>query len=182
MPIMYAEQDLARLSGEDYGQKCGDDVTAIYQLLQDVMKYPRPHWTAHVGTMAKGMQQVLLGTHYDLRDVTKAGIKQIGTALSNIEKTYGSPKMDEGNDWCGTGWQWLWLQQLINWLRHHPLGPTPPGPDPDPWYRQLDRFAVAIHEILLVGAIENIEARKTVASQAFKQMEMALSTMQAMKT
>jgi hypothetical protein len=181
MPVTYAEQDLATLSGEDFAQKCGNDVTALYQLLQEVMQYPRPHWTAHVGTMAKGMQQVLLGIHYDLKDVTKAGLKQIGSALTNIEKSYANSKMDEDGDWCGTGWQWLWLQQLMDWLRHHPHGPTPPGPDPDPWYRQLDRFAVAIHEIVLAGAIENVENRKTVAAHAFKHMDMALSTMQAMK-
>ncbi len=180
MPVTYAEQDLATLSGEDYAQKCGNDVTALYQLLQEVMKYPRPHWTAHVGTMARGMQQVLLGIHYDLKDATKAGMKQIGAAFTNIEKNYTNPRMDEDGDWCGTGWQWRWLQQLISWLRHHPHGPAP-GPDPDPWYRQLDRFAVAIHELVLAGAIENVETRKVVAAQAFKQMDMALSTMQAMK-
>lgn len=181
MSVTYAEQDLSTLTGEDYAQKCGNDVTALYELLQEVMRYPRPLWTAHVGTIAHGMQQVLLGIHYGLKDLTRAGVKQIGTTLTTIEKTYASPKSYEDGDWCGTGWQWLWLQQLINWLRHHPHGPVPPEPDPDPWYRQLDRLTVAVHEIVLAGAIENVATRKTVAAQAFKQMDMALSTMQAMK-
>lgn len=181
MPATFREPDLATLSGEDFGQKCGNDVTALYQLLQEVLKHPRPRWMSQIGTLARGMQQVLLGIHYTTRDVTKAGLKQISTALTSIEKTYADGRMDDGDDWCGTGWQWLWLQELINWLRHHPHGPTPPGPDPDPWYRQLDQIALGIHEIVLVGTIENMDARKTMAAAAFKQMDMALSTMQAMR-
>lgn len=180
MPTTFREPNLATLSGEDFGKKCGNDVTAFYQLLQEVLKYPRPHWMSQLGTLARGIQETLLGIHYNTKDVTKTGLKQISAALNIIEKTYTEPKMEEGDD-CGTGWQWVWLQQLLNWLRHHPHGPTPPGPEPDPWYRQLDQIVLGINEIVLLGAIENIEARKTIATAAFKQMDFALSTMQAMR-
>lgn len=181
MPTTFREPDFATLSGEDFGQKYGNDVTALYEMLQEVLKYPRPRWMSQVGPLAHGMQQVLLGIHYNTKDVTKAGLKEIGTAIANVEKCHADMKMDEGADGCGTGGQWVWLQQLVNWLRHHPHRPAPPGPNPEPWYRQLDQIVLGINEMVLIGAIENLEVRKTLAAAACKQMDMALSTMQAMR-
>jgi hypothetical protein len=128
MPVTYREQDFATLSGEDFGQKCGNDVTALYQLLQEAMKYPRPRWMGQLGTLARGLQQVVLGIHYGMKAATKAGLHQIATALTTIDKTYATAAMDDGNDWCGTGSQWLRLQQLVHWLRTTRIAQLSPDP------------------------------------------------------
>lgn len=52
---------------------------------------------------------------------------------------------EDGDDWCGNGRMW--------WLQHHL--PIPPGPPPDPFYRQLF-MTPAMNDLVLAQVLREL--------------------------
>ncbi len=182
MPMStYVEPELATRIGGDPWEVCWHEVDLMNKLIPYFTKHPRPNWTDHLGHVADGMQKVLLGVHYNMKDLVRVGMMDVKAGMDEIQAGCGAWKVAETDD-CGTGQKWIWLQQILQWIHDHPKVPIPPNPpDPGPWYKELGEMMNGLHEVIILGAISDPKMRKVVLNPVLEKINVSVVRLQGLK-